>query len=154
MKIVAKDAEEMLPDVVLGDDEGAGDFIIDPPPLPSEKRKVQITELFRAANPFAWGRGNRATSFRWTVSRNHASDDIAGAFARRHAAQVPINVVLTVSEGAFTDVYTGVIPEVTVGERLGRETVFGYAIEGAVLQPAETDGGGAPGGAAEATDPS
>jgi hypothetical protein len=141
VKIVAKDAEEVLIDVVLGDDEEAGDFIIDPPPLPSEHRKAQITPLFRGTNPFTWGRGNRSISFRWTVSRNHASADAAGTFLRGHAATVPINVTLVVTDGIGTDTYMGVMTEVTAVGRLGRETVFAYAIDGAVLQEQETEMG-------------
>ena len=103
MKIVAKDAEGVLADVVLGDDEGAGDFIVDPPPLPAERRRMQVTALFRGVNPFSYGRGNRSMSFRWTVSRNHASADAAGQYMRWHARAVPINVELVVVDGVNTD---------------------------------------------------
>jgi hypothetical protein len=139
VKITAKDAEGVLDDIVLGDD-GGGDWIIDPPPLPVERRKVQITPLFRGATPFAWGRGNRAVSFSWTVARDHASADAAGAFMRGHPTKVPINVTLTVDDGAGTDSYTGVIVEVAPVDRFGRATVFRYGIDGAVLaQPLDTD---------------
>ena len=151
MKITAKDAEGVLADVVLGDDEGAGDFIIDPPPLPAERRRMQVTALFRGVNPFSYGRGNRSMSFRWTVSRNHASADAAGQYMRWHARAVPINVELVVVDGVNTDTYVGVMVEVSAVGRTGRETVFGYTIDGAVLQAVETEGGN-PGGGAQ-TDP-
>ena len=151
MKIVAKDAEGVLADVVLGDDEGAGDFIVDPPPLPAERRRMQVTALFRGVNPFSYGRGNRSVAFRWTVSRNHASADVAGQFMRWHASAVPINVRLVVQDGNYQDTYSGVMVVVAAVGWTGRETVFGYTIDGAVLLAVETEGGD-PGGGAQ-TDP-
>ena len=145
MKIVAKDAEGVLGEVILGNDEGTGDFIIDPPPLPSERRRMQVTPLFRGTNPFSWGRGNRSVAFRWVVSRNHASADVAGQFMRWHASAVPINVRLVVQDGNYQDTYSGVMVEVAAVGRTGRETVFGYTIDGAVLLAADTEGG-TPGG--------
>ena len=114
---------------------------------------MQITPLFRGTYPFARGRGNRTISFRWTVSRQHASADTAGTFLRGHAATVPINVTLQVADGANADSYSGVMAEVFGVGRTGRETVFGYAIEGAVLLAQETDSGGAPPPAPPPTDP-
>ena len=143
MKIVATDVEGILPPIVLGDDEGAEDWIYDPPPLPIEDRAVQITRLFRGANPFTWGRANRQTSFSWQVARQHASIDAAGAFYRWHASGVPINVSLAVQDGANMDTYIGSIPQVAAVERVGRSTAFKYTIVGAVLQAASTDGGNA-----------
>ena len=141
MKITAKDADGVLPDVILGDDEGAGDFIIDPPPLPLERRSVQITPLFRGTHPFSRGRGNRSIAFRWTVSRNHASGEAAGLFMRWHANTVPINVTLVVRDGNYEDRYSGVMAEVAAAGRMGLETVFSYTIDGAVIQGAAVDGG-------------
>ena len=112
---------------------------------------MQVTALFRGTNPFSYGRGNRSMSFRWTVSRNHASADAAGQYMRWHARAVPINVELVVVDGVNTDTYVGVMVEVSAVGRTGRETVFGYTIDGAVLQAVETEGGN-PGGGAQ-TDP-
>jgi len=138
VKITAKDAEGVLPDIVLGND-GAEQWIIDPSPLPSERRKGQLTPLFRGAHPFAWARKNGVTSFSWTVSRNHANGDEAGKFSRRHSGDVPANVTLVVEDGGFADSYTGMILDVTAVDRIGRETVFRYTIDGAVLQAPVAD---------------
>jgi hypothetical protein len=133
MTITATDTDGVLAAVTLGD-HSSGDWIVDPPMLPSERRKVQVTPLFRGAAPFVWGRGNRTISFSWVVSRDHGAVATAAAFAWEHAGLVPINVSLALAEGAETTTYVGVISEVTCLELYGQATLFRYAVEGAVLQ--------------------
>jgi hypothetical protein len=134
MKITAHDAEDVLSDIDLGDDD-AGDIIIDPIPLPVEQRKVQITPLFRGEHPFVAGRGNRTLAFSWVVSRVHADLATAVAFVWAHAAAVPINVELDVIEGSSTVSYTGVMTEVAAIEQVGVSTLFRYQMQGLVYVP-------------------
>ena len=133
MTITATDLDGVLTAVTLGD-HAAGDWIVDPPMVPSEKRKVQVTPLFRGNAPFVIGRGNRTVAFAWVVSRDHGAVATAVAFAWEHAAAVPINVSLALVEGAETVEYHGVISEVTCVELYGQATTFRYAVDGAVLQ--------------------
>ena len=54
--------------VTLGDDD-SGDYIIDPPPIPVEKRQVQIEQLVLdpAFSPMAWAMLKRASLGPWRV---------------------------------------------------------------------------------------
>ena len=120
--------------VTLGDDS-AGDFIIDPPPLPAEKRQVQLEPLALAARVFANGLGNRATSFSWTVARVHANQPTADGFVWGHAATVPMNCSLAVNDPDGTTIASfssAVIVEVTCLEQHGISTKFRYTVQGAV----------------------
>ncbi|HXP63248.1 MAG TPA: hypothetical protein VN829_22290 [Dongiaceae bacterium] len=120
--------------VTLGDD-AAGAYIIDPPPIPVEKRQVQIEQLVLEARVFAIGLGNRQTSFSWTVARIHADQPTADAFVWGHAAGVPLNCSLAVNDPDGTAVATfssAVIVEVACIEQTGLSTKFRYRVQGAV----------------------
>lgn len=133
MKITVSDADQVLDDIVLGDDAG-GDVIIDPQPLPKESRLAQVTQLFRGERPFVTGRGNRTVQFTWTVARDHGNTGAATAFAWTHAAAVPMNAVLMIEEGAIKLGFTGVITEVTPLDQYGCATTFRYGITGRPTQ--------------------
>jgi len=118
--------------VTLGDDS-AGDFIVDPPPLPVERRQLQQEALAFADREFATGRGNRSTGFSWTVSRVHADQGTATGFVWGHAAGVPMNCSLEVQEGGETWSFSSaVIVEVAVLEQTGVSTKVRYTVQGAV----------------------
>jgi hypothetical protein len=118
--------------VTLGDDS-VGDFIIDPPPLPAERRQAQVEQLAMAARVFANGLGNRATSFCWTVARVHADQPTADGFVWGHAAAVPMNCSLAVNDAGGTwNFSSAVIVEVACVEQAGISTKFRYTVQGAV----------------------
>ncbi|MGO8678054.1 MAG: hypothetical protein ACLQVX_19600 [Limisphaerales bacterium] len=133
MQIVATPIPSATP-VTLGDD-GAGDFIIDPPPIPAEARQVQTEQLALAARVFANGLGNRETSFSWTVARVHASQAAADGFVWGHAATVPMNCSLGINDpdgAAIASFSSAVIVEVACVEQTGVSTKFRYTVQGAV----------------------
>ncbi len=120
--------------VTLGDDD-SGDYIIDPPPTPVEKRQVQVEQLALAPRVFANGLGNRETSFSWTVARIHADLPAAVAFVWDHAASVPLNCSLAIDDPDTTLVASfssAVIVEVACLEQTGISTKFRYSVQGAV----------------------
>ncbi|MGA2864688.1 MAG: hypothetical protein ABSF95_09390 [Verrucomicrobiota bacterium] len=118
--------------ITLGDDS-VGDFIVDPPPLPVERRQLQQEALAFAEREFATGRGNRRTGFSWTVARVHADQATATGFVWGHAAGVPMNCSLEVqeAEGAWS-FSSAVIVEVAVIEQSGVSTKVRYTVQGAV----------------------
>jgi hypothetical protein len=134
MQIILTDLSGVLSPITLGDD-AAGAFIIDPPPIPAEKRQVQTEQLALSPRIFANGVGNRATSFSWTVARVHATQGAADTFVWTHAASIPLNasIVLNDPDGAEVASFTSaVVSEVTCTEQSGISTKFRYAVEGAV----------------------
>jgi hypothetical protein len=120
--------------VTLGDD-AAGAYIIDPPPVPVEKRQIQIEQLVLEPRAFANGLGNAQTSFSWTVARIHADQPTADAFVWGHAATVPMNCSLAINDPdgtAIGNFSTAVIVEVACVEQTGISTKFRYSVQGAV----------------------
>jgi hypothetical protein len=116
--------------VTLGDDS-VGDYIVDPAPMPVEQRRAQVEELAMADEVFATGRGNRQTSFSWTVSREHADLASVAAFVWGHAASVPVDCSLAVSQDAGTVTFsTAVIVEVGIVEITGLNTKTRYRVTG------------------------
>ncbi len=133
MKIVATPLPAGNP-ITLGDDR-AGDFVIDPPPLPVERREIQIESLAFAERQFATGRGNRATSFSWVVARRHADQQTADGFVWGHAAAVPLNCAIQIQDAGGTWNFTSaVIVEVAVLEQTGVSTKVRYSVRGAVRE--------------------
>jgi hypothetical protein len=134
LQITLTDLAGVLEPITLGDD-ATGDFIIDPPPVPTERRQVQIEQLCLAPRVFANGVGNRQTDFTWTVARQHSSQAVADAFTFTHAASVPLNASIVINDPDGTAVASfssAVISEVACVERTGISTKFRYAVEGAV----------------------
>ena len=118
--------------LTLGDDS-VGEYIVDPPPLPVERRRAQVEELALADRVFAIGRGNRATSFSWTVSRQHADLASVVAFVWGHAAAVPVDAAIAVTQDNGTVTFTSaVIAEVGIVEVSGLTTRTRYRVTGAV----------------------
>ena len=118
--------------MTLGDDS-SGDFIVDPPPLPVEKRQLQEELLALADRTFATSRGNRSTAFSWTVARWHADQPTADAFLWTHAASVPENCSLQITDaGGAWNFSSAVIIEVAALEQTGVSTRFRYTVQGAV----------------------
>lgn len=120
--------------VTLGDDD-SGDYIIDPPPIPVEKRQVQIEQLVLEPRIFANGLGNAETSFSWTVARIHADLPAAVAFVWGHAATVPMNCSVAIEDPdgtAIASFSSAVIVEVACIEQTGISTKFRYTVQGAV----------------------
>lgn len=118
--------------VVLGDDS-AGAYIVDPPPMPAERRVAQVEALYEANAVFAKGRGNRSVSFFWTVARDHADAITAAAFALNHCKDVPIDCTIDVLNGSTTTSFIqAVIEEVTCVDLTGKSTRFRYSVVGAV----------------------
>jgi hypothetical protein len=120
--------------VTLGDD-GAGAYIVDPPPIPVEKRQIQIEQLVLEPRVFANGLGNAQTSFSWTVARIHANQATADTFVWGHAATVPMNCSLAINDPdgtAIASFSSAVIVEVACIEQTGISTKFRYTVEGAV----------------------
>ncbi len=127
MQIALTDLDGAL-DITLGDD-AAGDVIVDPPLMPKEARAAQIRPLAFAPRVFAKGRGNRSTSFNWTVARSHEDEATAAAFSREHAADVPINASMQIDG---VDAYSRlVIVDVECIELYGTATTFRYSADGA-----------------------
>ena len=119
--------------VTLGDD-ATGDYIVDPQPLPVERRAAQVESLAFAARKVAIGRGNRQTSFSWTVARLHASLAAADTFAWNHAAGVPVNCSLQITVGTTVLTYSSaVIDDVTITEQLGKSTKTRYTVKAAIF---------------------
>ena len=117
--------------ITLGDDS-VGDYIIDPPPMPVERREAQVEDLALADQAFAQGRGNRVTSFSWTVSRQHADLATVAQFVWSHAASVPLNAALTVTQDAGSATFAAaVITEVAIVEVSGLNTKTRYRVTGA-----------------------
>jgi hypothetical protein len=133
MQIIATDLAEVLAPITLGDDAAAA-FIIDPPPIPTEKRQVQTEQLVLAPAVFANGLGNRQCSFSWTVARVHASQAAADTFVWTHAASVPLNASLAINDPDGSNIQTfssAVISEVACAEQSGISTKFRYRVEAA-----------------------
>jgi hypothetical protein len=134
MQIIATDLAVVLAAITLGDDD-AGAYIIDPPPIPVEKRQVQIEALVLEPRAFANGLGNAETSFCWTVARIHADQPTADAFVWGHAASVPMNCSIAINDpdgtaiGSFS---SAIISEVACLEQTGISTKFRYTVQGAV----------------------
>ncbi len=117
--------------VTLGDNS-VGDFIIDPPPLPVERRQVQEEPLVMADRAWATGRGNRHTSWSWTVARLHADQPTADAFVWTHGPSVPINCSLQITDpGGTWNFSSAVIEEVAIIEQTGVSTKTRYTVRGA-----------------------
>ena len=122
------------PEVVLGDDDD-GDIIVDPPPMPDTKRRVQSDPLAGGVRERVIGRGNRSTSFSWSVARDHGDAGTADEFVHEHDGQVPVNCQITITEEETVSIYTAaVISKVSCIEHFGQATVFRYSVEGAVYQ--------------------
>ncbi len=120
--------------MTLGDD-GTGDFIVDPPPIPVERRQAQIERLVLEARVFANGVGNAQVSFSWTVARQHGTQGAADAFVWTHAGEVPLNCAVAVNDpdGAAIQSFTSaVIVEVACVEQTGCSSKFRYTVQGAV----------------------
>ena len=68
MKIVATPLPSGSP-ITLGDDS-AFNYIVDPIPMPQQRREVQVEGLMMGAAVYlaSPGSGNVQTSFNWTVS--------------------------------------------------------------------------------------
>jgi hypothetical protein len=139
MKITATDTVGSLGTVTLGDESATAtgfvgpDVILDPPPLPVERRQAQIEPIAFGARVFAAGRGNAETSFSWTVQRAHNTQDLAGAFVFEHAALVPLTCSLQVYLDDGTEhVYSaGYIVEIACLAWNNISTVFRYSIKAA-----------------------
>ena len=132
MKIVASDLAAVLSNITLGDDDN-GALIVDPLPLPATKREGQVEGLFRGSRAYAKGRGNRETSFNWTVSRQHADKATAMAFVYAHEALVPVDCGLVITHAAGTTTYTSaVMVGVECVELTGLSTKFRYSVVGAI----------------------
>ena len=129
MKIVATGIDATV--ITLGDDS-VGDYIVDPPPMPSERRDVQVEGLAFGDRKFSKGRGNRATSFAWTVCRVHDSGTAACLFAWNHARLVPVDCSLLVDGPVCASYSRAVITEVAVVDITGTNTKIRYTVEGAV----------------------
>jgi len=130
MKIIVTPLPSGTP-LTLGDDS-VGDYIIDPPPLPVERRRAQVEELALAERVFAAGRGNRATSFSWTVSRQHADLASVAQFIWSHAASVPVDAAIAVTQDSGTVSFaSAVIAEVSLVEVTGLNTKTRYQVTGA-----------------------
>jgi len=130
MKIIVTPLPAGAP-LTLGDDS-VGDYIIDPPPLPVERRRAQVEDLALADRGFAAGRGNRMTSFSWTVSRQHADLAAVAQFVWGHAATVPVDAAVAVTQDAGTVTFaTAVIAEVGLVEVTGLNTKTRYQVTGA-----------------------
>lgn len=131
MKIDVTDLESVLSAITLGDDS-AGDYIIDPAPLPKEVRSAQVSPISLAGRVFAKGRGNRRVSWSWTVEREHTTATAASQFVFAHPALVPINAGVTVTLPSATVTFTSaVITSVECVKNAGRTTQFRYTIDGA-----------------------
>jgi len=116
--------------ITLGDDS-AGDYIIDPAPMPVERRRAQVEELALAEQVFVAGRGNRETSFSWTVSRQHADLATVAEFVWGHAASVPVDCSLVVTQDAGSVTFaTAVMVEVGIVEITGLNTKTRYRVIG------------------------
>ena len=131
MKIIATPIPAAA-SITLGDDS-AGDYILDPPPLPVERRQFQQEALAFGTRQFAAGRGNAQTSFSWTVARLHADQPSADGFAWGHAAAVPVNCSLVVIDAGGTWSFSSaVITEVAIVDQSGISTRTRYVVQGAV----------------------
>jgi hypothetical protein len=130
MKIVATPIPAASP-VTLGED-AAGDYIIEPP-QPVERREVQSEGLAFADTKFVTGRGNREYSFSWVVARQHADQEAAEGFTWGHAATVPMNCSLAITDAPGAPNFSSaVIVEVAIVELKGQSTKTRYTVQGAV----------------------
>ena len=118
--------------LTLGDDS-VGDYIVDPPPLPVERRQAQVEELALADAVFVKSRGNRVATFSWTVSRQHASPAAVAQFVWGHAATVPEDVSVQINQDSASVTFSpAVITEVAIVEVAGLNTQTRYRVTGAV----------------------
>jgi hypothetical protein len=133
MKIVATPLPSGSP-ITLGDDS-AYNYIVDPVPMPSQRREVQVEGLMMgsAAYVASPGLGNVQTSFTWTVSWQFANLSTACSFVWSHPAAVPINcsIVVTDDSGANTTFSAAVISAVEVVGQSGLNVTVKYSAIGA-----------------------
>jgi hypothetical protein len=125
--------------IVLGDVE-SGEIIVDPPLLPVERRAVQSEGLAFAATAWGKGRGNRSRSFSWTVLKEHADAGAAEGFTHTHAAEVPIDCSILITDGESSWSYSSAqIEEVACVGLSGRSTKYRYSVVNAIYQEPEPE---------------
>ena len=102
------------------------------------KRVVDVAEFLRAADAVPSNRGNRKTTFAFTLTREHASHRAACEFAAMHEWMVPeVGAVVLQLEGdgvtklTFTN---GVLEEVACDDVFGVSTIHTYSFIGSRLE--------------------
>ena len=140
MKIIVTDLAGVQAALTLGDDS-VGDYIVDPPPVPTETRQAQHEPLAFGARQFSYGRGNALIKFSWTVERVHADIPTSTLFAWNHAAVVAWNVSIAIMSPTVVATFmSAVIPEVAVLEQCGCSTKTRYTAEGCMPGPVSIPG--------------
>jgi hypothetical protein len=116
--------------VTLGDD-AAGDKISSDPP--SQSRAVSNVQLAEADYTTQFESGNRTNEIRWTVDRDHGSEDKAKVFSRLHHDAVETAGILEDGGDGFTPLYLlNAVIQTRCVSIDGRTTVFEYIVRGGI----------------------
>jgi hypothetical protein len=135
MKIIITDLTGVVAALTLGDDS-AGNYIVDPPPVPIESRVVQNEPLAFGSRQFSYGRGNALTRFSWSVEWLFATNSAAAQFAWAHSSSVAWNVSIAI-EGppVWATFSSACMSEVAIVEQCGCAVKARYTADGAVPGP-------------------